>query len=407
MYNPSQIPLQTLGQFEIIGAFVVNVFRNDLHEKSTNAFTRNPEIGSVTNAYRAWVPQEISKFEDKKHVERIMSLLYGAFVKHSSNYTPDYIEWINTTTKEFVPDMYFSHMSTDYKSRTLVRILRESMTDFSKFIMETGAIKYIIDERNPTTLIILQNKMIDILDDQQKLTYKIFYNQVTKDTKRDRNQILMNSRKYEIKNLVAERDALKQYTTKLIECNRNANKTIMTQNQELEHVIKRCQELYQSNEKLKKIQAENKFRYGQYQQPADVPATPGIHEELKRSLSKIVSDNNPPEVLQTRVDDYMDIEMPYPINDPPKITEAKTLAWGGSDTFGGLSLNNDPPIPAPVNNSSDVFDMIEDDIFDSIPDSQPKGTFHKTNIEHLESEDVVESKNKKVKKRRSKYGNKI
>lgn len=234
MYNPKKYNDHTIVIFEIIGTHIINVFRTDIYNQAKLIFMDETKgISSITEAYKILAPSYIQVFKDGDKCKKAMIDVYRFFSKYKNNQVLSYQSWVDEVTVEFIPKDFWVSIKNNQKDKILTSIILLCVQEFCEYIMTTQALTYIIDNRNKDTLNILQNKMIDILGDQQAVHYQRYINQLTKNPQKNPYKSFLDNIKVELKELYSKHDTLSKHAKAQSVALEKAKKIIDRQNDEI------------------------------------------------------------------------------------------------------------------------------------------------------------------------------
>ena len=178
MLNKNKYSKRTLSTFEIVGAYFVNYYVDDLYQHAKMA-NHKGEYSSITEAYKYHVkyfhqafmgtPAAKSGKKSFHYYNRIVKALLIYYSEHSGHNTVKIVELIDRIVRELVPEEYFQDYNNNDKDRTMRTVLSNVITEFSDLIL-TKYLKLVIDQRSGWDLRPLQNEFLElILMEREKL----------------------------------------------------------------------------------------------------------------------------------------------------------------------------------------------------------------------------------------------
>jgi hypothetical protein len=149
--------------FDILGTYFVDVFYNDIYNKSRTIFEAG-RANSVTEAYKTMSMGYINILSSNTVIyKKIVASLFEYFKKQYSNPGMSFVTFEDKIILSFFPPEYKSTLTDNNKDSLLREIVVNGLGDFVKFLLSPENVARVIDNhRNSENVRILQDKFVSI-----------------------------------------------------------------------------------------------------------------------------------------------------------------------------------------------------------------------------------------------------
>lgn len=174
MFNASSYPPQTIDTFEILGGYVVSIFYNHIYDKAKELHAAG-KSSSTTEAYKAVSRTYLMHFTKEDLFKTTLKDIYTYFNAHSTVPVLGYTDWVNQTTKEFVPTDYWSSLNSKQKDHILGLVIEAIYRKFAIVMLSPRGLAMVVDNHKERTNIpFLQDKMIGVMIEEREKMYQKF-----------------------------------------------------------------------------------------------------------------------------------------------------------------------------------------------------------------------------------------
>jgi len=202
MLSKDKYSKRTISTFEIVGAYFVNYYVDDLYQHAKEASLKG-DYSSITEAYKYHIkyfhqaflgtPAAKSGKRSFHHYNRIVKVLLTYYSEHSGHRTVSIVELVDRIVRELVPEEYFQDYNNQDKDRTMRTVLSNVITKFSELIL-TKYLKLVIDERTAWDLRPLQDEFLQLILVEREKLFSAFIKAGNPHLKEERNPPVMLER---------------------------------------------------------------------------------------------------------------------------------------------------------------------------------------------------------------------
>jgi len=193
IYDISQYDNITVDTYEILAAYFVDIFYNDLYAQAVNR-KNNGDVESISQGYRVIVYGFVVGIDDSnrlykaKNYNNVLKHIYESYNNYLPHRASNMAECIKNMVKEFVPSDYFDSLTRDQDRKILRSIIVNSVKHLTKHIMN-DFIQFIIDNHdNEENCYLLKTTMVNILiDEREKWYHKFMKKSIAVDEKVDKS----------------------------------------------------------------------------------------------------------------------------------------------------------------------------------------------------------------------------
>ena len=284
--NKKQFSNRTISTFEIVGAFIVDLYYNHFYQEAKR-LRMVGKADSVTEGYKHVVGIYIMSLNNPESYKKTIVGLHKYYYTTTRYTGISFSDCINEIVSHFIPDDFFESTTNIQRDGILKQVLSQSVKQFSSDILCSELLHTIIDKHNDKNLIRkLQDKMLLALMHERELLFQKFFKGSNR-SNTDVNYEMINKLKSEIIKLVKNNTKLnndnKRLELEIQKLKKNINTNII-QNQKTElstsdedNVTNYTRENYvrEVNQnslfgRRNQIQFRNTDRQLDYQKPAQV-----------------------------------------------------------------------------------------------------------------------------------------
>jgi hypothetical protein len=203
MFNTRGYQQQTIDTFELLGGYVVGVFYNNMYDKAKELH-QSGKATSTTEAYKAVCRLYLAHFNKEDQFKSILRSLYD----YSNIYSPipllSYSDWIDKTTKEFIPSDYWISLNSKQKDHFLGVIVEGVFRNFGIIMLSPKVLNMVIDAHHVKSNVpFLQDKMLNVMIEEREKLYQKFIKPLSGSksesiAERLREDLVKISKKYEV-----------------------------------------------------------------------------------------------------------------------------------------------------------------------------------------------------------------
>lgn len=288
MYNPDNFSNTTWNTFEILGAYILNVFYNGIYKNAQMVHMEGKAEG-LTTAYKLVAHRYIQQFQNPKAYKNTIKDLHVYFSKCHDMPSMTYVNFVDSIVKEFVPSDFYPSLNDKEKVRVLDIVLSDIIKKFATIMLDVKhGLKMVIDDHNnKNNLDELRTKMETIIVDEHHLMYEKFVKKTLGENHSDK---LTDKLRAETKRLTRENLELRQTLEKA----QSTIKAAMTKSgsiiQNLEKKIDYLMKRAMNDEMIKKqLNEQLQSKISQVSQPLQFQANT---EQTQSSLSELLSTNS-------------------------------------------------------------------------------------------------------------------
>jgi hypothetical protein len=172
---PKDYSQRALSTFEIIAAFVVDIYYNNFYQTAKKLRIEG-RVESVTEGYKHCVKSYISSLGKPKSYKKTVVGIHAHYYNFTRFSTITFSECIDTITKHFIPEDFFESSSNQQRDETLRTVLTNSIKEFSKAVLCSNMLNTVIEKHSDTAVIrAMQDKMVEaLMFEREKMFQKIF-----------------------------------------------------------------------------------------------------------------------------------------------------------------------------------------------------------------------------------------
>lgn len=272
---------------EVIGSFFVDRFYNDLYDRARSAHLHQNKFDSITDSYREHIRAYVHGFSEgrenyKKTIEQLKEY-YNAIYYTEFSLT----KLVDVIVSKFVPDEYFSSMSSNAKDIILWDLLKTTLQDFSAKVINPKILNDIIgNHANEANINMLQNMIYDSLMDERANIFKKF---IVKKRENDEERLL-NPKIKQLMKVVTEKTKENYLQQQQLDNAKQMAQVIFAEKKELE---KQLEELQNKYDKLNKQHNELKNEYNSLKKNNSVKST-----QIKKNTRQVITKRKKDEMVK-------------------------------------------------------------------------------------------------------------
>lgn len=235
----------TITRFDIVGSFFVYLFYNELFKKSKELKNQTTSK-STTDTYKELLVAYSEFTNSNEFFKQAVKGIHNYVVTNTNQIDMTHKECIDFIVGEFVPNGIFTSMRDVHKNKLLHEALSSVVKQFiSKVISKY--LRVIIDVRDSSNIVILQNEFLDIICIEKDKVYSKF---ISNNKKSDTISVDIYKKKLaEIKQEYEKRISM---LISALESQKKNNDVLEAVNQKSSEIIKQLQSMVRANEIKKK-----------------------------------------------------------------------------------------------------------------------------------------------------------
>lgn len=235
----------TITRFDIVGSFFVYLFYNELFKKSKELKNQTTSK-STTDTYKELLVAYSEFTNSNEFFKQAVKGIHNYVVTNTNQIDMTHKECIDFIVGEFVPNGIFTSMRDVHKNKLLHEALSSVVKQFiSKVISKY--LRVIIDVRDSSNIVILQNEFLDIICIEKDKVYSKF---ISNNKKSDTISVDIYKKKLtEIKQEYEKRISM---LISALESQKKNNDVLEAVNQKSSDIIKQLQSMVRANEIKKK-----------------------------------------------------------------------------------------------------------------------------------------------------------
>lgn len=151
---------------EVIGAFFVDIYYNDLYLKAREAMRTGRVNTAITDAYRENVLNYMKGIKSKEPFDHVQRGLHNYYQRMTRYSTISFAEFENKVLMHFVPLEKFHSFSGADKNHYMFSLIGRIVSTLGEFVVSSKQLRRIIDDhKNAHNVTMLQDAAIDIMRD--------------------------------------------------------------------------------------------------------------------------------------------------------------------------------------------------------------------------------------------------
>ena len=181
--NRKNYSTKVIAVFEIMGAFFIDTYYNDLYLKARDD-VQSGRQDSITEAYRRNVINYMRGVASRKDLYvRVVKDLHKYYQQNSGFVAIIFSEFEDKFLSQFIPAEYYKDFNENNKDSVLREIIVQTVNDLGVTIVSKPYLGKIIDDhKNTLNIDILQNKIMDIFVTIREEYYSKFAQEVNKNS---------------------------------------------------------------------------------------------------------------------------------------------------------------------------------------------------------------------------------
>ena len=182
MNSPTKAEVEST--MEIVGAYFINVYYNDLYLKAKSAVQIGRAASSITDVYRENVSNYMKGVKSRQPYGTVASGLHSYYQRVTVFATITFSEFENKILSHFIPAEYFRDFTEADKDAYMFALISRIAVELGGVVISQEYVRRIIDDRqNRTNISMLQDSGLAIMQQIRDEYYVEFARQINE--KRD------------------------------------------------------------------------------------------------------------------------------------------------------------------------------------------------------------------------------
>ena len=147
---------------DIISAYFTDIFYNDLYLKARER-VKAGSSNSITDAYKSNIVAYMYGINDRNMYMKVILNLHEYYRVKTAFNSIIFSDFEDRILTQFIPMEYFHDFTSDDKDTTLFAITKNTVQTACDKVLSASQLRLIIDQRNQSGVIMLQNEIVGAL----------------------------------------------------------------------------------------------------------------------------------------------------------------------------------------------------------------------------------------------------
>jgi hypothetical protein len=362
MFAKSNYSKKTLSTFEIVGAYVVDLFYNHFYQ-SAKSLHINGRVDSTTDGYKHVVKGYLASFNNPDLYKKTVIGIHKYYYTTTRYASISFTECIDEIVKTFIPEEFFDATTNKMRDTALRKVLIGSIKQFSVDVLCSEILDTIIDDHNNAIIVRkMQDKMVQALMFEREKMFQDFFKGVNESNNHGNFAMIQQMREKMVV-LVKEKHTIAEKYRRL-KCKIEKLLIIIKKQQEQLNSMKEP-----DNEELERSEHIHDKRINEFRKQMPYNDQVSSEPRVVRSLEPddgtlYVSDSSPLEEHVEHHQQILDYSDAVKISDESKFSEVMTISKNEPDTeLNSSEVQPSNTIPA-HSISPHVNEFFENEILD-------------------------------------------
>jgi len=266
----------TITRFDIVGSFFVYLFYNELFKKSKELKNQTTSK-STTDTYKELLVAYSEFTNSNEFFKQAVKGIHNYVVTNTNQIDMTHKECIDFIVGEFVPKGIFSSMRDVHKNKLLHEALASVVKQFITKLI-SNYLRVIIDNRNSSNIVIMQNEFLDIICIEKDKVYSKFIS-----NNKQSETISIEIYKKKLSEIKREYEKKITMLVAALESQKKNNEVLESVNQKSSDIIKQLQSMVRANEAAKQEQKQEQ-KQEKKQEPVHIQEQEPVHIQKKEPV---------------------------------------------------------------------------------------------------------------------------